>query len=121
MSIEVKQNTIKEYSEAALAALDNQINTIKNLIDNYDLLNEEDRISYAKSKEDLAETLERNEKVRAKLIQNDFNLSLFEINVVALAFYYQEQVLSRQQQALNSLIFKTHNLVQILMAKEEVE
>lgn len=116
--INTKIELIKENSEAALVALDSQIETTKKLIKNKTLLEADD--SYNEVEKSLREDLVNEENVRDKIVKNDFNLSLFEINIVALAFFYQEKVFEKQKRTLETLISKTNTLFQQLTEKEEV-
>lgn len=116
--IKTKIELIKENSEAALVALDAQIETTKKFIENKTLLEIDD--SYNEVEKSLREDLVNEENVRDKIKKNDFNLSLFEINIVALAFFYQEKVFEKQKQTLETLISKTNTLFQQLTEKEEV-
>ena len=117
--IDTKIELIKENSEAALVALDSQIETTKKLIENKALLEIDDN-SYEEVEASLRKDLASEENVRDKIAKNDFNLSLFEINIVALAFFYQEKVFEKQKQTLETLISKTNTLFQQLTEKEEV-
>ena len=120
--ISTKIELIKENSKAALVALDAQIKTTENLIKNKAFLEIDDNRSklYEKVETSLREDLVNEQNVRNKIKKNDFNLSLFEINIVALAFFYQEKVFEKQKQTLETLISKTNTLFQQLTEEEEV-
>ena len=116
--ISTKIELIKENSEAALVVLDAQIETTENLIKNKALLEADD--IYNEVETSLQEDLVSEKNVRDKIKKNDFNLSLFEINIIALAFFYQEKVFEKQKRTLENLISKTNTLFQQLTEKEEV-
>lgn len=94
MNIEEKRKLIKENKDAAIAALNSYLDTIYKLTDTF-FDKDGNRLKELPSEPKLEDFITstkidatRYEKVREKLIKNDFNLSLFEINEVGLAFLY---------------------------------
>lgn len=94
MELKEKITYIKENKEVAIVALNNILDQIYNLTDIYfeenDVLKEgliEDKKleNFIKS---LRQDTTKYEKVRSKILKGDFNLSLFEVNLVGLAFMY---------------------------------
>ena len=98
MTLEEKIELIKEFQEPAIAALERYLDSIYNLTDEY--FNESGQLIEGLTpdekvenfiKEMRAET-QKFENVRHKLVNKDFNLSLFEVNLIAAAFLFIQQV-----------------------------
>lgn len=121
MTLQEKQTLIKENKEAAISAFNAYLDSIYDLTD--DFFDEEGNFQNFLSKDEKLENFIKSlrsntddyEKVRKKLINNDFNLSLFEINIVMLSFYYVNEKWKKQieqleiarneiQKIINSLI-----------------
>ena len=98
MTIEQKIEVIKEFKEPAIAALERYLDSIYNLTDEY--FDENGQLIKGLTPDDKLENFikemraeaQKFEKVRHKLINSDFKLSLFEINLIAAAFLFVQQV-----------------------------
>ena len=94
MTIIEKQKLIKQNKEGAISALNAYLDSIYDLTDQY--FDEEGNLLPYLSKDeklesfvkDLRERSKEYESVRAKIIQDDFSLSLPEINLVGLSFLF---------------------------------
>ena len=94
MELEKKQKLIQNNKDTAVAALDSYLDKLYNLTDGYktedgDFDNSRplDK-SIADFVKELIQDTIKFEDVRLKLLANDFNLSLYEVNLIALAYYY---------------------------------
>ena len=98
MTIEQKIEVIKEFKEPAIAALERYLDSIYNLTDEY--FDENGQLIKGLTPDEKLENFikemraeaQKFEKVRHKLINSDFKLSLFEINLIAAAFLFVQQV-----------------------------
>lgn len=117
-----KINLIRDNREAAIAALNVYLDKIYNLTDDY--------FENGKLKEGLTpdaklekfileirDNADKFEAVRRKLINNDFNLSLEEVNYVALGFVYMAESWQSQIKNLTLAVEQTQAIIKILMAK----
>lgn len=101
MTIEQKIEVIKEFKEPAIAALEKYLDSIYNLTDEY--FDENGQLIEGLTPDEKLENFikemraeaQKFEKVRHKLINSDFKLSLFEINLIAAAFLFIQQVWER--------------------------
>ena len=116
---------IRDNKDAAIAALNSYLDRIYNLTDDYfedgklkEGLTPDEKIE--KFVLELREDASKYEKVRRKLIDNDFNLSLVEINYIALAFVYIVQRWKNEQKMILNAINQTQDIIAILMAKQPV-
>ena len=62
---------------------------------------------------------QKYESVRRKLIDENFDLSLYEINLVALSLLFTTETMKKQVNNLTQTIEALSDLVAALMAKEE--
>jgi hypothetical protein len=127
MTLQEKQSLIKESKEAAIAALNAYLDAVYNLTDDYfdeegnllDYLSEDEKLeNFVKS---LRSNTKDYENVRAKLINNDFNLSLFEINIVMLSFYYIDNRWKSQIEQLKIARNEAQKLIHLLIDNEELK
>lgn len=124
MTLEEKREIIIKNKDPALAALESVSDRIYDLTD--DLLNEQGKLMTAKIGNYKAEQFvtelrndaEKYEKVRAKLLNSDFNLSISEINYVALAFYFCSEKLHAQIADMEKAASLAEDLREKLMSKE---
>ena len=114
---------IRDNKDAAIAALNSYLDRIYSLTDDYfedgklkEGLTPDEKIE--KFVLELREDASKYEKVRRKLIDNDFNLSLVEINYIALAFVYIVQRWKNEQKMILNAINQTQNIIAVLMAKQ---
>lgn len=117
-----KINLIKDNREAAIAALNVYLDKIYKLTDDY--------FENGKLKEgltpdtklekfilELRNGADRFEAVRRKLINNDFNLSLEEVNYVALSFVHVVESWQFQIKNLTLAKEQAQEIIKTLMAK----
>jgi hypothetical protein len=124
MTIEEKTNIIKENKDAAVAALNSYLDSIYNMIDKFfdkdgnlkEGLTHDEKIE--KMVLDYKKDSIKYEKVRAKLIANDFNLSLFEINLVGLAFLFVTIRFEKQIKTLKEAQKASKTITNQLIDKE---
>lgn len=116
---------IRDNKDAAIAALNSYLDRIYSLTDDYfedgklkEGLTPDEKIE--KFVLELREDASKYEKVRRKLIDNDFNLSLVEINYIALAFVYIVQRWKNEQKMILNAINQTQDIIAVLMAKQPV-
>lgn len=126
MTLEEKREIIIKNKDPALAALESVTDRIYDLTD--ELLNDKGRIMTAKIGnykaeefiKELRQDAERYEKVRQKLLFGDLNLSLAEINQVALAFYFCILNLTDQINSMQKAKEMSVEIVQNLMSPEDL-
>lgn len=124
MTLQEKQTLIKENKEAAISAFNAYLDSIYDLTD--DFFDEEGNFQNFSSKdeklENFIQSLRNNtndyEKVRKKLINNDFNLSLFEINLVMLSLYYVNEKWKKQMEQLEIARNEIQKIINSLIEKE---
>lgn len=98
MTLEEKIELIKEFQEPAIAALERYLDSIYNLTDEY--FNESGQLIEGLTPDEKVENFiketraeaQKFEAVRHKLVNKDFNLSLFEVNLIAAVFLFVQQV-----------------------------
>lgn len=117
-----KINLIRDNRDAAIAALNTYLDRIYQLTDDYFengklkenlILNEK----LEKFLLELRDDAVKFESVRRKLIDNDFNLSLTEINHIALGFVYIAESWGNQIKNLTAAKEQAQNIITILMEK----
>ena len=126
MNINEKIDLIIKNKDPACAALESVTDRIYDLTD--DLLNDKGRIMTAKIGnyqaeefvKDLREDAEKYEAIKTKLESNNFDLSLIEINKIALAFYFCVCNLDDNIKALTKAKDLSENLLQSLMSPEDL-
>lgn len=104
MTIEEKIQVVKDNKSAALAALESVTDRIYDITDT--LLNNKGNLMTAEIKSyktqqfliNLRKDAKKYENVRVKLMNDDFNLSLLEINYVALSFKFCSDNLKEQSE-----------------------
>lgn len=124
MTLEQKREIIIKNKDPALAALEAVADRIYNLTD--PLLDNEERIVTEKignyDAQEFVKTLRNDsskyEKIRQKLLSGDFNLSLTEINYVALAFHYSITRMRGLIVSFNKAIDLSEQLVKDLMSPD---
>ena len=117
-----KINLIRDNRDAAIAALNVYLDKIYKLTDDYfeDGKLKEGLSSDAKLEKfilELRDDATKFESVRRKLIDNDFNLSLEEVNYVALGFVYMAESWQSQIKKLTLAVEQAQAITKVLMAK----
>ena len=121
-----KINLIRDNRDAAIAALNVYLDKIYNLTDSYfdngalkkELTPDEKLQNFLL---ELRDDAQKFEAVRKKIIDNDFNLSLKEINYVALAFTYLSESWQNQIKNLTTAREQAQQIIKILMGKSNSE
>ena len=121
-----KINLIRDNRDAAIAALNVYLDKIYNLTDSYfdngvlkkELTPDEKLQNFLL---ELRDDAQKFEAVRRKIIDNDFNLSLKEINYVALAFTYLSESWQNQIKNLTTAREQAQQIIKILMGKSNSE
>lgn len=124
MTLEQKREIIIKNKDPALAALEAVTDRIYDFTD--PLLNDKGNIMTAKIGnydaqqfiKSLRDDSNKYEKVRGKLLSGDFNLSLTEINYVALAFHFCAENMHDQIKSMTKAIELSDSLVKDLMSPE---
>lgn len=125
MNLNEKIELVKEFKEPAIAAMNNYLDLIYSLSE-----------KYFEENGKLKEGLERNEKVekfvkdlkdesavkyeniRHKLLKDDFNLSLYEINLITSVFIYVKEVWIKDIKKLEGAIKETEEIIEKLLSVE---
>ena len=124
MTIEEKIQVVKEYKTSALAALNSYLDRIYDLTDKY--FNEDGTLKEGLTRDEKLETFllelkadaKKYEDVRKKIIDEDFNLSLKEINLIAISFVYVQTSWEKMINNLNAAIENTKLIISQLMDKK---
>jgi len=119
-----KINLIRDNRDAAIAALNVYLDKIYKLTDDYfeDGKLKEGLSSDAKLEKfilELRDDATKFESVRKKLIDDDFNLSLEEVNYVALGFVYMAESWQSQIKNLTFAVEQARTITKTLMAKTD--
>ena len=119
-----KINLIRDNRDAAIAALNVYLDKIYKLTDDYfeDGKLKEGLSSDAKLEKfilELRDDATKFESVRRKLIDNDFNLSLEDVNYVALGFVYMAESWQSQIKNLTLAVEQARTITKTLMAKTD--
>ena len=119
-----KINLIRDNRDAAIAALNVYLDKIYKLTEDYfeDGKLKEGLSSDAKLERfilELRDDATKFESVRRKLIDNDFNLSLEEVNYVALGFVYMAESWQSQIKNLTLAVEQARTITKTLMAKTD--
>ena len=119
-----KINLIRDNRDAAIAALNVYLDKIYKLTDDYfeDGKLKEGLSSDAKLEKfilELRDDATKFESVRRKLIDNDFNLSLEEVNYIALGFVYRAESWQSQIKNLTLAVEQARTITKTLMAKTD--
>ena len=107
MTLEEKREIIRRNKDPSVTALNSLLDKIYSMTDPF--LNSKGNIMTAKFENyrvgkflvDIRNDTEKYEAVRQKIILNDFNLSLKEINYIAIALTYSKMVMERQKETIN--------------------
>lgn len=122
--MEEKIQIIKENRDAAMAALNSYLDKIYGLTDQYftsDGILKEGLTKDEKLENfllELKEDASKYESVRRKIIDEDYDLSLIDINHVALAFTYVSATWQTMIKNLTKAIEETKPIVSKLMEKK---
>lgn len=124
MAIEEKIQIIKNYKSSAVAALNSYLDRIYDLTDKY--FNEDNTLKEGLTEDTKLETFllelkkdaSNYEEVRRKLIDDNFDLSLKEINFIALSFVYVQTSWEKQVENLNRSIKDIKQIISQLMEKK---
>ena len=122
--MEEKIQLIKENKDAAVAALNSYLDKIYDLTDKY--FTEDNQLKEGLTKDEKLEKFlmelrndaSKYESVRRKLIDENYDLSLKEINYVALAFTYVSATWQTMIKNLTKAIEETKPIVSKLMEKK---
>ncbi|MGM9858083.1 MAG: hypothetical protein ACI311_02385 [Bacilli bacterium] len=122
--MEEKIQIIKENRDAAIAALNSYLDKIYGLTDQY--FTSDGKLKEGLTKDEklekflleLREDASKYESVRRKIIDEDYNLSLKDINYVALAFTYVSATWQTIIKNLTKAIEETKPIVFKLMEKK---
>ena len=122
--MEEKIQLIKENKDAAVAALNSYLDKIYTLTDQY--FTEDNQLKEGLTKDEKLEKFlielkndaSKYESVRRKLIDENYDLSLKEINSVALAFTYVSATWQTMIKNLTKAIEETKPIVSKLMEKK---
>ena len=119
--MEEKIQIIKENRDAAIAALNSYLDKIYGLTDQYftsdgilkEGLTKDEKLE--KFLLELKEDASKYETVRRKIIDEDYNLSLIDINHIALAFTYVSATWQAMIKNLTKAIEETKPIISKLM------
>lgn len=122
--MEEKIQLIKENKDAAVAALNSYLDRIYNLTNQY--FTEDNQLKEGLTKDEKLEKFlmelrndaSKYESVRRKLLDENYDLSLKEINYVALAFTYVSATWQTMIKNLTKAIEETKPIVSKLMKKK---
>ena len=122
--MEEKIQLIKENKDAAVAALNSYLDRIYNLTNQY--FTEDNQLKEGLTKDEKLEKFlmelrndaSKYESVRRKLLDENYDLSLKEINYVALAFTYVSATWKTMIKNLTKAIEETKPIVSKLMEKK---
>ena len=117
-----KINLIRDNRDVAIAALNVYLDKIYKLTDDYfeDGKLKEGLTHDAKLEKfilELRDDTNKFESVRRKLIDNDFNLSLEEVNYIALGFVYMAESWRSQIKNLTLAVEQAQAITKVLMEK----
>lgn len=127
MSLNKKIYMVQQNREPAIAALDGYLDYIYSLHEMF--FNEDNTLKEGLTHDARAEDLiissknnaEVFEKIRRKLKDGDFNLSLLEINYIGLAFFFTSSRMRNRIKELETSIREIDDLVAILMEGADKE
>lgn len=122
--MEEKIQLIKENKDAAVAALNSYLDKIYDLTDKY--FTEDNQLKEGLTKDEKLEKFlmelkndaSKYESVRRKLLDENYDLSLKEINYIALAFTYVSATWQTMIKNLTKAIEETKPIVSKLMEKK---
>lgn len=122
--MEEKIQLIKENRDAAVAALNSYLDRIYNLTNQYFTKDNQLKEGLTKDEKlekflmELKNDASKYESVRRKLLDENYDLSLKEINYVALAFTYVSATWQTMIKNLTKAIEETKPIVSKLMEKK---
>lgn len=122
--MEEKIQLIKENKDAAVAALNSYLDRIYNLTNQYFTKDNQLKEGLTKDEKlekflmELRNDASKYESVRRKLLDENYDLSLKEINYVALAFTYVSATWQTMIKNLTKAIEETKPIVSKLMEKK---
>lgn len=124
MTIQEKQNLIKENKENVVAALNAYLDKMYSLTENYlnqnqeleEFLTPDEKVE--QFVKELIEDEKRYESVRQKVIADDFNLSLAEIDLVSLSLTYVLIRLKKQKETIDKAIKEIEFLPKNLFSED---
>ena len=125
MTLEEKIEVVKEFSEPAVKALERYLDCIYDLTDDYfdENLNLKEGLEPDEKLEKFLKGLRKDafkfEKVRHKILQKDFQLSLVEINLIAAAFIYINGVWIKDIKKLKKASEEAESVINKLTSREE--
>ena len=103
MTLQEKQSLIKEQKEVVQGVLNIYLDSLSKEVVNF--------------VESLRKDAECTEKVRLKVLENDFNLSLFEINVIAICFKYVHLQWSKDIERIQAASKEADDIISSLESK----
>lgn len=117
---------IKQYKDPIIASFNFYLDYIYSLMDNYfEDGNLKPEFSADKQLEELISSCGANakkyEKIRKKLINNDFNLSILEINYIGLMLFFWERMTQKQIATLQKASDLANNLRIQLLGNTKVD
>lgn len=126
-SLSKKIEIVRKNKDPALAALESVTDRIYDYTDTF--LNKEGNLMTAKLGDyraqqyflNLREDAKKYESVRSKLLNDNFDLSLSEVNYVALSFFYCEKNLQDQADAMLKAASFAHDLYEELTEKIDIK
>lgn len=125
MTVEEKIEIIKSNKRFIVGALNVYLDSIYNLTDDFfdenmklkSFLPEDDKTQQYLL--ELREKAEYYEKVRAKLLSDDFNLTLVEINYINLTLLYSAISMEKEVKKIQNSISTAKNIYNNLLSGEE--
>ena len=125
MTVEEKIEIIKSNKRFIVGALNVYLDSVYNLTD--DFFDENMKLKPFLSEDnkteqyllELREKAEYYEKIRAKLLSDDFNLSLAEINYINLTLLYSAISMEKEVKKIQNSISVAKNIYNNLLSGEE--
>ncbi len=124
MTLEEKRNLIKEYKEPAQKAIEKYLDSLYDRTDPYfdekgnflsELPKNEKVENFIRS---LREDAVKYESIRHKIIKGDFNLSLYEINLIGACFIYIMEVWKKHIEQLTKAGEEMEKLYKNIVSSE---
>lgn len=116
MTLEEKREIVSKNKDPSIAALNSVLDRIYDLRDMREQRQNTDSETEVKLFDELEHDSDKYEKVREKLLKNDFNLSLAEINYVALAYYFCAENIKQQIELMDKARQMSLDMVKDLMS-----
>lgn len=127
MGVNKKIYLIQQNTEAAIAAIDSYLDYIYSLQSIFldDEQNLKPELEHDKQAEELLKSSGANaetyEIIRRKLIDEDFNLSLVELDYIALAFFFASSRMKIQINKLTTARAELKDVIEILLEGSDPE